>query len=397
MAETPCGRRHFQLPHFVAVGISSPYNHYQMNHPVVIIGGGLAGLSTSILLARANVPVILIEKDTYPRQKVCGEYISIESEKFVNQLGVETSTLPHIHTLHLSSFSGKMARLPLSPGGFGISRQYLDHQLSIIAKQAGVELLTGIRVKSIEDNHVQLLSGETIEASLVLGAYGRSNPLSGLKIPKNQKQYIGIKYHVRSSAPADVIEMHVFKGGYCGFSKVENEVYCLCYLGTADDLKAYRGDIANYEAGILHQNPHLRARLLEVEKITPPITTSQFHFQVHRGDHRGHLLLGDATGFIPPITGNGMSLAFRSAAQTAPQIIDFYQGRKTKADIFRQQDAYINHYAKGRIRSGVFLQNLLLKQNYISDNLLFFGLNHFPFMGDILTGKAVGAPIMYPQ
>lgn len=368
-----------------------------MSHPVVIIGGGLAGLSTSILLARAKVPVILVEKDTYPRQKVCGEYISLESENFVNQLGVETHALPHIRSLNLSSFSGKVAKLPLKPGGFGISRQYLDHQLSVLAQTAGVELRTGVRVKSIQNNQVQLLSGEIIEASLVVGAYGRSNPLSGHSVPKNQKQYIGIKYHVRSSAPSDRIEMHVFKGGYCGFSKVENDLYCLCYLGTADDLKAYRGDIAEYEAGILHQNSHLRARFQEVQKITPAITTSQFHFQVHQGHHRGHLLLGDATGFIPPITGNGMSLAFRSAAQTAPQIIDYYQGRKTIDAIFRHQDNYINHYAKSRIQSGVFLQNLLLKQNYLSDNLLFFGLNHLPFIGKILTNKAVGAPIIYPH
>jgi flavin-dependent dehydrogenase len=361
--------------------------------PVVIIGGGLAGLSTAILLGRANVPTILIEKNTYPRQKVCGEYISVESEKFVNLLGVDTSQLPHINELHISSQSGRMAKLPLSPGGFGISRYSLDYQLYERALKAGVEIICGDRVTHIEENEVKLLSGKSVEAELVVGAYGKSNPLSGMKTPKSQKQYVGIKYHVRSEAHANTIEMHVFKGGYCGFSKVENDLYCLCYLGSAEDFKKYKGNAEAYEQAVLHQNPHLRNRLLEVEKVTPPIATSQFNFRVYRGAHAGQLLLGDATGFIPPITGNGMSLAFRSAAETAPEIIKWYRGQKSKSELFAQQKKYVELYAKKRIQSGVMLQNLLLKQNILSDNLLFFGLNHIPLLGKKLTEKAVGKEI----
>ncbi|MCC5917524.1 MAG: FAD-dependent oxidoreductase [Cryomorphaceae bacterium] len=369
-----------------------------MNHPIVIIGGGLAGLSTAIRLARANVPVTLIEKDTYPRQKVCGEYISTEAESFVNLLGIETHTLPHIHQLHLTSASGRMAKIPLQTGGFGISRFSLDHQLAELAKEAGATLITNTRVSKIETegqtNSIHTIGGEVFKADLVIGSYGKSNPLSGLRIPKGTKQYIGVKYHVHSQAPEEIIEMHVFKGGYCGFSKVEANKYCLCYLGTADDLKAIGGNIEDYEEAILGRNPHLRARFAEVEKITDAVTTSQFYFKAHRGSQLNHLLIGDASGFIPPITGNGMSLAFRSAAWLTPQIIDYFHGKISRNTLFTRQQNYIRRYTTGRIQKGVFLQNLLLKQNAITDGLLFPALQTFPFIGKMLTNQAVGKTII---
>jgi menaquinone-9 beta-reductase len=371
-----------------------------MNHPIVIVGGGLAGLSTAILLARAKVPVMVIEKDQYPRQKVCGEYISTEAEAFVNMLGVDTRTLPHIHQLHLTSASGRIAKIPLDTGGFGISRYTLDHRLAGLACDAGATVITNTRVSKIEQEgtstHIYTSGSKIISASLVIGAYGKSNPLSGFTIPKNIRQYIGVKYHVRSQAPKDIIEMHVFKGGYCGFSKVEDYKYCLCYLGAAEDFKAHGGNIENYEKYVLQQNSHLRSRFAEVEKVTEAVTTSRFYFRAHRGSHQGQLLIGDSSGFIPPITGNGMSLAFRSAALLAPQLIDFARGKTTREALFVQQQAYVQRYITRRIQKGVFLQNLLLKQNGITDTLLFPVLQSFPFIGKMLANQATGKTIKPP-
>ena len=80
-------------------------------YDVVIVGGGLAGLSLAIQLARAHYAVIVFEKEQYPFHRVCGEYISLESWDFLNFLGVDLAALqvPVIRKLQVSAASGKLA------------------------------------------------------------------------------------------------------------------------------------------------------------------------------------------------------------------------------------------------------------------------------------------------
>ena len=98
-------------------------------YDVAIVGGGLAGLSLSIQLIRQGHSVILFEKEQYPFHKVCGEYISLESWDFLNDLGVDLNAMnvPIITKLQVSSVNGKLLEQALPLGGFGISRYKLDN------------------------------------------------------------------------------------------------------------------------------------------------------------------------------------------------------------------------------------------------------------------------------
>src|SRR5687767_8758790 len=112
------------------------------SYDAAIIGGGVAGLSLSIQLAKAGFNVVLFEKEKYPFHKVCGEYISLESWNFIEQLGLPLSKmdLPIIKNLIVSAPNGKTIESRLDPGGFGISRYMLDYDLSKIAKHNGVKV-----------------------------------------------------------------------------------------------------------------------------------------------------------------------------------------------------------------------------------------------------------------
>ena len=112
-----------------------------IQYDVTIIGGGLAGLSLSIQLAKKNYSVALYEKEQYPFHKVCGEYISLESWSFIESLGLPLSQmqLPIIKKLLISSTNGNTLLHKLPLGGFGISRYYIDNELKKIAQAAGVE------------------------------------------------------------------------------------------------------------------------------------------------------------------------------------------------------------------------------------------------------------------
>ena len=108
-----------------------------------IIGGGLAGLCLAIQLADQGISVVLFEKNQYPFHKVCGEYISFESFKFLQSLGLPLPewNLPTIKRLQVSDVKGRSYNFDLDLGGFGISRYKIDdalYQLAIKKKSTGL-------------------------------------------------------------------------------------------------------------------------------------------------------------------------------------------------------------------------------------------------------------------
>src|SRR6476660_4207057 len=124
--------------------MDNPENIYD----VAIIGGGLAGLTLSIQCADAGYNTILFEKEAYPFHKVCGEYISLESYPFLENIGfsLKEFNVPVIKKLQLTDVSGKLYEFDLDLGGFGISRYKLDSALYEISKTKGVYALTGVKV-----------------------------------------------------------------------------------------------------------------------------------------------------------------------------------------------------------------------------------------------------------
>ncbi len=117
-------------------------------YDLAIVGGGLAGLSLSILMARNGHRVVLFEKETYPFHKVCGEYVSMESRNFLDKLGLPLDEwqLPQISKLYITSPNGEFIRADLPLGGFGISRFKLDAALADIAKESGVTVFENTKV-----------------------------------------------------------------------------------------------------------------------------------------------------------------------------------------------------------------------------------------------------------
>ena len=123
-----------------------------MIYHVAIIGGGLAGLSLSIDLRKRGYDVVVIEKGNYPRQKVCGEYISCESHTYLQSIcpALKKLQLPFINHFKLSSTGNTIFRTKLDLGGFGISRYLLDSKLVEIAKKKGVHVLDDCRVLDVK-------------------------------------------------------------------------------------------------------------------------------------------------------------------------------------------------------------------------------------------------------
>src|SRR5947209_7384722 len=124
---------------------------FEQEYDVAIIGGGLAGLAAAILLNRSGHSVIILEKEKYPFHKVCGEYVSLESQDFLGKLGIpiHQMDLPRIDRFLLTAPDGRSFTMKLPLGGFGISRYKLDHMLAETAQRNGVFILEETKAEEV--------------------------------------------------------------------------------------------------------------------------------------------------------------------------------------------------------------------------------------------------------
>ncbi len=377
-------------------------------YDVSIIGGGLAGLSASIQLSKAGFSVILFEKEKFPFHKVCGEYISLESWDFLQELGlpINQMNLPLINTLHITALDGKSFFTKLPLGGFGISRYLLDENLAKIAMQQGVILLGETKVEHVAFDGkftIQYIStNKSLDHSVIskvcLAAYGKRSNLdvkwkrSFLENhDKRLENFVAVKYHVQTNLEANIIGLHNFDNGYCGISKIEDDKYCLCYMTNAQNFKKSNKNIQQLEKEILFENPVLKKIMSNCKMIEEfPITISQINFNKKTQVQNHVLMLGDAAGMITPLCGNGMSMALHSSKIAAMLTNDFLENRISRAGLEKKyEEQWLIAFA-GRLRTGRLLQRFFGKPSATG---MFIGLfKTFPFLASVIIEKTHGKP-----
>jgi menaquinone-9 beta-reductase len=340
-------------------------------YDTAIIGGGLAGLTLSISLAKHGFSVILFEKETYPFHKVCGEYISLESWHYLEtEMGVPLTemNLPIIKKLWVTAPNGDSLHSDLDLGGFGISRFTLDNTLKNIAEKSSVTILQNCKAEDLQFTENVFTIKTTLgifQSKVCCGSWGkRSNFDVKWKRPFTSKtsdrlnNFVGIKYHVKTDFPNDMIALHNFKDGYCGISKIENDKYCVCYLTKASNIKN-AGSVEKAEELILSENPHLKKLFSSIQKLyDAPVSISQISFSKKKAVENNVLMLGDAAGMITPLCGNGMSMAMHSAKIAATNISAFLQNNITRQQL---EDNYIKAWKSNfntRVKIGKFVQYL---------------------------------------
>jgi len=152
------------------------------NTKIVIVGAGLAGLTAAIHLSKLGYSIIIIEKNSFPKHKVCGEYISNEVLPYLDWLEINPSLLKStsIDSVVFSTAKGKTIHAPLPLGGFGVSRYALDFYLyqKAMAQQCKVihETVSYLHYEN-DAFTINLTNNETITADIVIGAYGKRSNL----------------------------------------------------------------------------------------------------------------------------------------------------------------------------------------------------------------------------
>ena len=369
---------------------------------VLIVGGGLAGLTSAIHLSKSGLAVTLIEKNTFPKHKVCGEYVSNEVLPYFESLGLNVRELESVNITRtsLSTISGKQifGKLPL--GGFGVSRYALDKFLYDKAMANGCRMIHDTAVNiSFDGNSFTLETATDIfSAEIVIGAYGkRSNLDQALSRDFIQKKshWLAVKAHYSGDFPNDLVSLHNFKGGYCGVSKVENNTINICYLADYKTFKKYKG-ITEYQHNVLCRNPVLKSIFTDCQPLfDKPITISQISFAKKKPVENHILMAGDTAGLIHPLCGNGMAMAIHSAKIASELISDYFSKNISRQLLEKHYATAWNRNFRKRMLMGRLLAGILRKEKL--SGLVMAGLSRFPFLFSAITKSTHGQPITVNQ
>ena len=337
-------------------------------YDVIIIGGGLAGLTCGLHLSQQGVKVLLIEKNQYPHHKVCGEYISNEVLPYLQSLGVDpfSEGAVAITDFQISTTKGKSIETALPLGGFGISRYTLDHLLFKVAlRTMEVEFDTVSEVSFEKESFfVSTQSNTCYTSTFVVGAYGKRANLD--KVMKRdfiqqKSPWLAVKAHYDYTFPKDKVALHNFEGGYCGLSKVENEAVNACYLVSYDSFKK-TNSIEGFQNTVMSKNPHLAHFFSKAKlRFKKPLSISQISFQKKAPVAQHIFMIGDSAGLIHPLCGNGMAMAIHGAKLFSELFINEF--KKIHWDRASIETSYSNLWSEtfvGRLQTGRFIQKLLL-------------------------------------
>jgi flavin-dependent dehydrogenase len=315
--------------------VSNSSNKYD----VIVAGGGPAGASAAIHLAKANLSVVLIEQKTFPRAKLCGEFISPECVAHFEKLGVALDMVSSEPAQILETvFYSRRGRKIVVPsrwfGGnaLGLSRAVMDDHLLQRAKALGVSVLENSTVSAvIADrfgvNGVKVRSADEQEyrAPVVIDATGRSRVISRKtnSARSGKPSLVAFKAHLAGTrGTMTACEIYSYPGGYGGLSTVESGYSNLCFIVDASFVRRAHSDPQK----VIRENVMLNRRAamtLEHATIeTDWLSVALESFGRHKpSPATGLLAIGDSAAFIDPFTGSGMLMALESGQLVAEQIV----------------------------------------------------------------------------
>jgi len=315
------------------------------SYDVIVIGGGLAGCSAALRLSRRGHEVALLEKASYPRHKLCGEFLSPEAQTSLRTLDVlddvQAAGARPVEHAKLTGPRGVTVEHPLPDTALGLSRYRLDHLLFRQACAVGVDGRSATKATAVEgtlrEGFEVAAGAQSFSGRLVLGAYGRRGLLDRTldrSFLDQQTGYVAFKAHYAGPSPAlpDGIEIHAAPGGYCGVGPVEDNRANVCWIGRTDALRDAGGTPEAMLTSLQRENAALEARMDPLTRVSerfeavsqvPLMSKSQFVNDV--------CMIGDSAGMIAPLCGDGMAMALDSAGLVAPLADRFLEGRLSPA------------------------------------------------------------------
>jgi flavin-dependent dehydrogenase len=338
---------------------------------LIVAGAGPAGAACAITAARGGARVLLLEKDRFPRHKVCGEFVSPESLGLLEWLLGNNLFRAHaaVHGSRLF-YREHTAILPVTPPARSVARAELDFELLQAARNAGVRAEEGVTIQKAEERGgftVSTSSGP-FTARAVVNASGRWSQLTQRthanapgKEP-GQEKWLGLKAHFTEVNPPASVDLYFFDGGYCGVTPMAGNTVNACAM--------VRAEVARSLEDVLRLHPALDRRSRSWQPLMSPLTTSGLHFHPPETEAGGLLLAGDAAAFIDPYTGDGISLALHSGSMAARALQPFFQGTCSLEDARRGYRARYFRHLSPAFRHSAWVRRVLTAPPWIRSSMI---------------------------
>lgn len=325
-------------------------------YDLAVIGGGPAGTAAAITTASYGARVLLLEKGSFPRNKVCGEFVSAESLALLGSLLPPDSTLlaraPRIRRARVF-IDNRVLKTAVEPAAASIARLEFDAALWNSALDRGVHARERQSVLSVQGTgpFAVKTAAEEFTARSLIDASGRWSNLNRKENGNSEVKWLGIKAHFKEETAEDSVDLYFFEGGYCGVQPVgaaaENRINVCAMI---------RSDVGKTLDDSFRQQMDLQKRSEHWERITDVVATSPLLFHDPAPVQKNILSVGDASGFIDPFVGDGISLALRSGALAARCLRKFVEGQESLQEVAESyEQAYRRElgrvfYSSSRIR-----------------------------------------------
>ena len=296
-----------------------------MNRPdqfdLIVVGGGPAGSATAITAVRRGLRVLLLEAGSFPRHKVCGEFVSpdalatLQTLLATERFDALTKDAPKICNIRLLPLEAPEAVLPFPQAALSIPRYDLDAALWNAALEAGVDCRDHSRADAMkrEAGRWEITCGEDrVYASHLILTTGRWSNLPRRAAPPKTSLWIGLKAQFYEANPARSCDLYFFRDGYCGVQPVGNDRVNVATM--------VRSDIAKSLPEAFACHPALAQRSQQWVQVFPPLSCAPLVHGTPSTSLDGALLAGDAAGFVDPFVGDGISLALHSGCLAAEAI-----------------------------------------------------------------------------
>jgi geranylgeranyl reductase family protein len=357
---------------------------------VVVVGAGPAGAATAILLAEAGHEVVLLDRTRFPRDKVCGEYLSPEGGRILDRLGVlkavEAAGARPLRGMRIVAPDGTtlVGDYPRS----GRWRGYRDHALAVRrlvfdavlverARALPVTVREGFRVTGLLRDGA-LVAGvegipegsagpvERIDARLVVGADGRASVVArrlDLVRPHPWLQRLALMTYAEGlEHDAERGEIFLAPPAYSILNPVgDGRVNLSLVVPSAEGVRQ-KADLTGYFDRAVATLPFLRDRLARGRRVSPVRALGPLAYRVTPPRHDGVLLVGDALGFLDPFTGEGIFAALRSAELAAEVADAALRAADCSAAALAPAHARRRAALAGKERVAVLLQRLIARR-----------------------------------
>jgi flavin-dependent dehydrogenase len=360
-------------------------------YEVVVIGGGPAGSTTAHYLANTGFDICLIEKKIFPRETLCGEFLSAEVINNINRLNLsegfyELNPNP-INSFRFFNKRGDYISSALKFSAYGLKRSLFDNFLLTAAAKKGVEIIQPAEVKSVIKSGDEFFieaykENEKIEiiSRIVVASYGRQNMLDKYlhrPFAEEKTRLNGIKFHVKkkylNNYRPDEIQIYAGDGIYCGVNLIDEDIITLCFL---EDRSNYNFSVRERLITLMETNKSFKKLLSSdfenVIKELPVYGTGNIYFGRRNVVEKGIYMVGDAAGVIAPLAGDGIGMAMDSGSLLSSVLTNQKNSNLSNLETQRFYNYEWNNLFKKRLIIAKLIQEFVLrnKLNYLGFSMV---------------------------